>query len=55
MGAVAILFVLLAGLAINNENAETKVESFDDFKVAVEKTIDEVKERDGFVSHKLND
>ncbi len=55
MGAVAILTVLLAGLAINNENAETKVKNFDDLKVAVEKTIDEVKEREGFVSFKLND
>lgn len=55
---VPIVWVFLFGLAINSENAAQAgrpVESFGDFKVAVEKTIDEIKARDGFVSHKLND
>lgn len=55
---VPIVWVLLFGLAINSENAAQAgrpVESFGDFKAAVEQTIDEVKARDSFVSYRLND
>lgn len=55
---VSIVWVFLFGLAINGENAAQAgrpIESFGDFKLAVEKEIDEVKSRDGFVSYKFND
>lgn len=55
MGLVAIIAVLLSGMAINNENAVRPVNNFSDFKHAVEVTIEDVKSRDKFVSHKLND
>lgn len=55
MPLVAFTWILFAGLAINNENAPERVQTLDDVKVAIEKTVDEVKARDEFVSFKLND
>lgn len=43
---VNLLFVLFFGLAVNNENAETKVTTFDGFVSAVEQSIDERKPYD---------
>lgn len=57
MGLVAIVAVLLAGMSINNENlpADQKVTDWKGFERSIEKTVDDVKARDKFVSFKLND
>lgn len=52
---VGIVFVLLAGMSINNENlpADQKVTDWKGFTRSIEKTVDQVKARDKFVSFKL--
>ena len=52
---VHLFIVLLAGTAINIHNSGNPVDSLDEAKDRVEASFEELKSRDAFVSHELND
>jgi hypothetical protein len=57
MALFNFVLVVLVGLSINSENAAKAgrpVENVGDLKVAIEKTVDDVKSRDKFESFELN-